>query len=48
MFSEGKKPSVIVYCIQNEFGFGSKMVFERIKFLVGISSKDVVKFMKKR
>ena len=26
MFKEGKKPSVIVFTIQNEFGFGSKMV----------------------
>ena len=48
MFSVGKKPSSIVFVVQTRFGFGSKMVYERLKLLHDISSKEVVKVLKKR
>ncbi len=47
MFRDGKKASVVVFTVQTRYGFGSKMVYERIKLLMEFSSSEAVKLMKK-
>ena len=42
-----EKASVIVFVIQNQFGFGSKMVYERIKMLMDYPARKMVKAIKK-